>query len=135
MNGFPVHGIPDDGNTEPDAGECFRNQRRKMGRRHKIDVMHAFVLESVQYGAQSLHCDFTSAVSPADAVILTEDTAQIASGKENGAAASCSAQTGLFPEMYGGTCDPHRHGRGTETAGSRRRAVCSAGTGTEAAGV
>jgi hypothetical protein len=82
--------------------------------RDQIDVVHPLVLQLQKNVPQTFHGDHAACLTAADGVVLAKYTAQVASGEENRAGASCSRDAGLLSEVRGCTCNHGHFGNLTE---------------------
>ena len=74
----------------------------KMGGRNEIDIMCTLSDKLVIDFLQTFNGNFLAEALAADVIVLAENAVQITAGKENRAAAFCSADDGLFPHMQAG---------------------------------
>lgn len=77
---------------------------------HKIDVGSALLLKFKKNISQSFQSEGDTGFAHSNAVILTEDTLQAASGKKYGAGTTGAGNTGLLPVVQGGSGRSELHG-------------------------
>ena len=122
--------VPNDGNSEVQTAESFGNHPRKVCRGNKLNVMYAAVPKLKHHRTQLLYTNDCTDALPADFSILTENTAKITTGKENGSGTATATDTGLFSIVWSCTNHARQTWTGTEAAQGGIPSQCMAMSGT-----
>ena len=125
--------VPDNRNAELQSVQCFGDHAGKVRRCNKLNIMDALIPQAQHQRAKLGNGKNSSDTFPADFTVLTENTAEIAAGEENGSGTARPADAGLFSVVRRGADDTRQHGTDTDTAAGTSGTLRLTGPGAIAA--